>query len=105
MTETKPAPHSPGNYLAVRADWLARRSEPALEPELPIVDAHHHLWDRLGWRYLLDDLVGDIGTSGHNITATVFMQCQAMHRAGGPPALRPVGETEFVNGVAAMAAS
>ena len=99
------APHAPVNYLAVRPDWLARRSEPALEPELPIVDAHHHLWDRPGWRYLLDDLLADIRESGHNIAATVFMQCLAMHRAGGPEALRPVGETEFVNGVAAMAAS
>jgi predicted TIM-barrel fold metal-dependent hydrolase len=99
------APHAPGNYLAVRPDWLARHSESAIEPELPIVDAHHHLWDRPGWRYLLDELVADIKGSGHNIVATVFMQCLAMHRAHGPEALRPVGETEFVNGVAAMAAS
>jgi L-fuconolactonase len=89
----------------VRADWLARRHEPALEPELPIVDAHHHLWDRPGWRYLLDELLADIKESGHTIAATVFMQCLAMHRAHGPEAMRPVGETEFVNGVAAMAAS
>ncbi len=89
----------------MRADWLARRSEPALEPALPIVDAHHHLWDRPGWRYLLDELLADIKESGHTIAATVFMQCLAMHRAHGPEALRPVGETEFVNGVAAMAAS
>jgi len=99
------APHSPGNYLPVRAEWLARRREPALEPDLPIVDAHHHLWDRPAWRYLLDDLLADIRESGHNIAATVFMQCLAMHRAHGPEPLRPVGETEFVNGVAAMAAS
>src|SRR5215470_15238143 len=99
------APHAPANYLPVRADWLARRSEGALEPELPIVDPHHHLWDRSGWRYLLDELLADIAQSGHNIAATVFMQCRAMHRAGGPEALRPVGETEFVNGVSAMAAS
>ena len=104
MTSTT-APPAPTNYLPVRADWLARRSEPALEPDLPIVDPHHHLWDRPGWRYLLDELIADIRESGHNIAATVFMQCRAMHRAGGPEALRPVGETEFVNGVAAMAAS
>jgi predicted TIM-barrel fold metal-dependent hydrolase len=89
----------------VRAEWLARRSERPLEPDLPIVDAHHHLWDRPGWRYLLDELLADIRESGHNIAATVFMQCLAMHRAHGPEALRSVGETEFVNGVAAMAAS
>jgi predicted TIM-barrel fold metal-dependent hydrolase len=99
------APHAPVNYLPVRPDWLARRVEPALEPALPIVDPHHHLWDRPGWRYLLDELLADIRESGHNIAATVFMQCLAMHRAHGPEALRPVGETEFVNGVAAMAAS
>src|SRR5262245_60140401 len=99
------APHAPANYLPVRADWLARRHEPPLEPDLPIVDAHHHLWDRRGWRYLFDDLLADIRSSGHTIAATVFMQCLAMHRAHGPEALRPVGETEFVNGVAAMAAS
>jgi predicted TIM-barrel fold metal-dependent hydrolase len=92
------------HYLAVREDWLARQVEPILEPELPIVDPHHHLWDRGGWRYLLDELLADLG-SGHRITDTVFIQCRAFHRAGGPEALRPVGETEFVNGVAAMSAS
>ncbi len=97
---TKPPP----NYLPVRQDWLDRRREPALEPELPIVDPHHHLWDRPDWRYLLDELLADLAT-GHNIVATVFVQCRAMHRAHDKEALRPVGETEFVNGVAAMAAS
>jgi L-fuconolactonase len=93
------------NYLPVRQDWLDRRPEPALEPGLPIIDAHHHLWDRPGWRYLLDELLADIDGSGHRVLATVFMQCQAMYRADGPTALRPVGETEFVRGMAAMAAS
>ncbi len=92
------------NYLPVRQAWLDRRKEPILEPELPIVDPHHHLWDRPGWRYLLDDLLGDIN-SGHNIGATVFVQARAMHRETGPADMRPVGETEFVNGVAAMSAS
>ena len=92
------------NYLHVRNDWLARRTEPILEPDLPIVDPHHHLWDREGWRYLLDDLLADTN-SGHNIVATVFVQARAMHRADGPEEMRPVGETEFVNGVAAMSAS
>ena len=91
-------------YLPVRDAWLARRTEAVLEPALPIVDPHHHLWDRPGWRYLLDDLLADTN-SGHNIVATVFVQCRAMHRASGPEAMRPVGETEFVNGVAAMSAS
>jgi len=91
-------------YLPVRQDWLDRRTEAILEPELPIVDPHHHLWDRRDWRYLLDDLLADT-RSGHNIVATVFVQARAMHRATGPVELRPVGETEFVNGVAAMSAS
>ena len=94
--------HSP--YLPVRDEWLARRVETVLEPELPIVDPHHHLWERPGWNYMLDDLLADTG-SGHNIVGTVFVQCRSMHRADGPEAMRPVGETEFVNGVAAMSAS
>src|SRR5436189_6047542 len=92
------------NYLAVRNDWLARRTEEILEPALPIIDPHHHLWDRPGWRYLLDDLLADTN-SGHNIVATVFVQARSMHRETGPVDMRPVGETEFVNGVAAMSAS
>jgi L-fuconolactonase len=100
-TTTQPA-SSP--YLPVRDDWLARRTEAILEPDLPIVDPHHHLWERPGWRYMLDDLLADTNT-GHNIVATVFVQCRSMHRAGGPEEMKPVGETEFVNGVAAMSAS
>ena len=88
----------------VRPEWLDRWHEEILEPDLPIVDPHHHLWDRPGWRYLLDDLLADLN-SGHNIVATVFLEGRAMYRADGPEALRPVGETEFVNGVAAMSAS
>jgi predicted TIM-barrel fold metal-dependent hydrolase len=98
---TTPAQSS---YLPVRDDWLARRTETILEPALPIVDPHHHLWERPGWRYMLDDLLADTN-SGHNIVATVFVQCRSMHRAGGPEDMKPVGETEFVNGVAAMSAS
>jgi len=96
---------APGDYyLPVRPDWLARRNEPILEPDLPIVDPHHHLWDRPGWRYLLDELMADTN-SGHNVLATVFVQARAMLRASGPAELRHVGETEFVNGAAAMSAS
>jgi predicted TIM-barrel fold metal-dependent hydrolase len=99
---TPTAPTNP--YLSVRPEWLNRWREEILEPELPIVDPHHHLWDRPGWRYLLDELLVDL-TSGHNVVATVFVQCRSMHRGDGPEELRPVGETEFVNGVAAMSAS
>ncbi len=83
--------------------WLDRRREAILEPDLPIVDPHHHLWDR-GSRYLLDEVLADL-KDGHRILATVFLQCDSMYRSGGDPALVPIGETEFVNGVAAMAAS
>ena len=89
---------------AVRQDWLDRHKEAVLEPELPIVDPHHHLWIRPGWRYMADDLLADIN-SGHNVVATVFVQAHSMYRASGPIEMRPIGETEFVNGVAAMFAS
>jgi L-fuconolactonase len=101
-------------------------AEAILDPDLPIVDPHHHLWDRRNYasppsaaaapahpfitaiadaqRYLLDELLADTG-SGHNVRATVFVECGAMYRADGPVELRSVGETEFVNGVAAMSAS
>jgi predicted TIM-barrel fold metal-dependent hydrolase len=89
-----------------RQDWLDRHREAILEPDRPIVDPHHHLLDRPGpgGRYLFDELLADL-TCGHRVVATVFVQCYAMHRADGPEALRPVGETEFVTGVAAMSAS
>ena len=97
---TAPTPH-----LAVRPQWLASREEEILEPDLPIVDPHHHLVDRANTgRYLLPDLLADTG-SGHNITATVYLEWLSMYRGAGPVALRPVGEVEFANGVAAMAAS
>ena len=79
-------------------------TEEILEPQLPIVDPHHHLWDHAQSRYLLDELLADTG-SGHHVTATVFVECMSMYRADGPDAMKPVGETEFVNGVAAMSAS
>ena len=87
-----------------REDWLAQVREEVLEPQLPICDPHHHLWDYPQGRYLLDELLADVG-SGHNVVSTVFMECGSMYRAAGAEALKPVGETEFVNGVAAMSAS
>jgi L-fuconolactonase len=97
--------------------------EAILEPELPIVDPHHHLWDRSAVmaalpppkhgfehvmrrvpRYLLDELLADM-KSGHNVKATVHIECRSMYRSTGPAEFKPVGETEFANGVAAMSAS
>lgn len=99
-------------------------SETILEPEWPIIDPHHHLWEwpdaflqalphpqhgfmemlRHKQRYLLHELLADLG-SGHNIRATVFIETYAMYRADGPEELRSTGETEFANGIAAMSAS
>lgn len=84
--------------------WLAQVQEEVLEPTRPICDPHHHLWDRGGNRYLLDELLADIGSS-HNVVSTVFVECMSMYRVEGPESLRPVGETEFVQGIAAMSAS
>ena len=91
-------------HVPVREAWLAQLREEILEPDLPIVDPHHHLWDRPGARYLFEELLGDTA-SGHDIRATVFVQCRSMYRAGGPEELRSLGETEFVAGVAAQSAS
>jgi len=89
---------------AIDRDWLNRLSEPILEPDLPIIDPHHHLWMRDGNVYLLPELLEDLN-SGHKVVATVFEECHSMYRATGPVEERSVGETEFVSGVAAMAAS
>ena len=85
-------------------DWLAQVQEDIIDPERPICDPHHHLWDDANNPYLLPELLDDV-SSGHNVTSTVFVECSSMYRADGPDALKPVGETEFVNGIAAMTAS
>jgi L-fuconolactonase len=90
-------------------DWLALTPEPTLEPEIPICDPHHHFWDfrtqRIPYqRYLLHELAADIN-SGHNVRSTVFIEARAMYRSDGPEEMRPVGEVEFVQGLAAASAS
>ena len=97
-------PNMPASQAPVRVDWLARHTEEILEPDLPIVDPHHHLWERPGYRYLFPELLADIG-SGHKIEATLFEQANSMYRASGPEELKSLGETEFVSGVAAMSDS
>jgi len=91
--------------MAAHDEWLSQVQEDALEPERPICDPHHHLWDHPGNRYLLDELMADVKSGGHNVVSTVFVECLSMYRAEGAEELRPVGETEFVQGVAAMSAS
>jgi L-fuconolactonase len=90
--------------LAEADAWTNLRDEPALEPELPIIDPHHHVWDDQRGRYLVHELAADIA-SGHNIIATVFVEAGVMYRADGPEEMKPIGEVETVNGIAAMGAS
>jgi len=90
-------------------DWLALTQEPTLEPEIPICDPHHHFWDfktsRMPYqRYLLPELAADI-SSGHNVRSTVFVEARSMYRPEGPEEMRPVGEVEFVQGLATASAS
>lgn len=84
--------------------WYAQITEEIIDPERPIIDAHHHLWFGRGLGdYLLEDLWNDTG-SGHNIKKTVFMECRTRYRESGPDSHKPVGETEFVAEVAAQSA-
>lgn len=103
MASTLPTTKS-GLYADPREDWLAQRKEEVIDPARPIVDPHHHLWDRGGQRYLVEDIAADIA-SGHNVIATVYVEARSMYRASGPEAMGPVGEVEFANGAAAMSAS
>src|SRR6478752_1833297 len=90
-----------GLFVDPREDWLAQYQEEIIDPARPIVDPHHHLWNR-GHRYLIEEMAADIA-SGHNVVATVYVDCRSMYRTHGPEAFRPVGEV--ANGVAAMSAS
>ena len=94
--------------MATHSEWLAQVEEETLEPDLPICDPHHHLWEfkteHTQPRYLLDEILEDVN-SGHNVVSTVFIECGAMFRKDGPEAMKCVNETEFVKGIAAMSAS
>ena len=79
-------------------------TEAILEPDLAICDPHHHLWDFPASRYLLPELLEDL-ERGHKVESTVFVECGSFYRSSGPDPMQFVGETEFVGGVAAMAAS
>ena len=101
------APPFNGNYYRSIPEcraWQGPFTEQILDPDLPIVDAHHHLQEDHHGRYLLHESVADMA-SGHNFIATVHVQAKSMLRADGPPAFRDVGETEFACGMAAMAAT
>jgi predicted TIM-barrel fold metal-dependent hydrolase len=83
-----------GKPLDVNAEWLAQYAEDVIDPALPIVDPHHHLWHRPDGRYLAEDFAEDI-RSGHNIVSTVYIQARSMYRKDAPKALQSIGETEF----------
>ena len=84
--------------------WLTLTAEEPIDPDLPICDPHHHLWDRPNNRYLIDELLQDTG-GGHHISQTVFVECRSMYKEEGPQEIRPVGETEFVQSIADQSAS
>ena len=94
--------------MAKNEAWLGLTVEATLEPELKICDPHHHLWlnqpARVAPRYALEEFLADLN-SGHNIVSTVFIETAAMYKADGPSAMKPLGETEFINGIAAISAS
>ena len=87
-------------------EWLDQVKEDIVDPGRPMIDTHHHLWERPSpWgRYVLEDLWADT-ESGHNIVKTVFIDCRASYRESGPDHLKPVGETEFVVGLAEASAA
>ena len=103
------APVFKGNYprmIEEMAVWQKKADiETVVEPELPIIDAHHHLWDNANGEYLIREITDDIRESGHNVISTVHVQAHSMMRASGPEALKSLGETEFLSGMAAMSDS
>ncbi len=83
------------------AAWRALTVEAALEPDLPICDPHHHLWEHPGSRYLAEEYIAELG--GHRVTHTLFVECLQHYRVSGPEELRPVGETVFAAQIASAA--
>ena len=82
-------------YPNPQPEWLACHTEEIMDPDRPIVDAHHHLWEEPGKVYLTDDLLADLRT-GHRVVATVAVQAHYGYRTTGPEHLQPVGETEML---------
>ncbi|WP_425072125.1 amidohydrolase family protein [Sagittula sp. S175] len=82
-------------HHTVREDWLALAQEDILAPGQPILDAHHHLWDRPEGRYRAAELMADV-RAGHDVRASLYVQCRTGYRTDGPEPLRPVGEVETV---------
>lgn len=74
--------------------WLQLGHEEPLEPGTPIVDPHHHLWDRGGHTYLAPQFAQDV--AGHRLLASVYVECLWQYSQDGPQHLRPAGETAAV---------
>lgn len=81
-------------HPGVRPDWLALTREDVIDPTQPIIDAHHHLWDKPGDRYMVDEVLADFG-AGHRVVGSVFVEGETAQFPDGPEELRPVGETEM----------
>lgn len=86
-------------YPAPDLAWLAQHVEEVIDPALPIVDAHHHLWEEGGSPYLLGEIRADLD-DGHRVTGTIFVQAHYGYRTDVPAHLAPVGETEKVAAIA-----
>src|ERR1700730_4209918 len=89
----------PYSYPNPKREWLDKTREEIIDPDLPIIDAHHHIWDQSGNRYQLDDFIEDIAP-GHNVIASVFAECHYSYFDDGPLELRPVGETTRITEMA-----
>ncbi len=94
----------PPGTPATHKQLLVGRDEPILEPDIRIIDSHHHLFDRPPLRYMLDEYLAD-ARAGHRIVASVYVETLAFQRSDGPEVLRSLGEIEFANGIGAIGAS
>ncbi|HSV83778.1 MAG TPA: amidohydrolase family protein [Ramlibacter sp.] len=104
--EREPPPFRGNRYRATLAlrEWHARApAEPVLEPGLPIVDAHHHLYGSAedAHFYRVEDMAQDVA-SGHRVIGTAYVEAyQSAWRLDGPPGLRSLGEVEMIAALAA----
>jgi predicted TIM-barrel fold metal-dependent hydrolase len=77
-------------------EWLDQVVEDIVEPELPILDPHHHMWPQgQGLPYTRNDLHRDAG-AGHNVVKTIFMECGSAYNREAPEHLRSLGETKYI---------
>lgn len=82
-------------HASIREAWLALTDESVLDPAQPILDAHHHLWDREESRYRTEDFIADV-SRGHDVRASIYVQCRTGYRRSGPESLYPLGEVETI---------